>query len=434
MADSVAEVEEAIRRSYRNVELAVREATVLLGHDGVVRSAHKLGPLLGRTDDDFVGHPLVPPGWELVDERDGRADLRDHPAERARRSGRTESGVVGLVDPDGLTWPLRITAHPVEDDAVAVDLSVEAADRRPRARERIETAERRFAAMAQLLPVAVYEATVTGEIVFINAAFSRLTGYRTAREVPDLPMLQIVHPDDLASVLDAASRAPEEQEYEARYRVRHLDGTDRWVTSRMSILVDDEGTTAGFVGAIEDVDDLHRAEQAARERQAELAHNARHDALTGLANRSVLDDRLAAARLGPTGPVLAFFADVDRFKTINDEHGHGVGDAVLVEVARRLSAVVRDDDLLVRMGGDEFVGWCAAPRRDHDVKRLADRLVETVSGTPIRLGSRRLDVSVSIGLARGAGASVNDVLARADRSLYEAKRAGRDRWAIDRCR
>ncbi len=431
MVDRVAEVEAAIRQSYREVELAVRQATMLVGHDGTVISAHKLGPLVGRGDDELTGHGPVPPGWSLVDEHGMPASDEVHPVVRARSTGKNVIGVVGLVDPDGLTWPLRISAHPVDDDTVAVDAAVEAADRRPRGRERVEAAERRFEAMAELLPVAVYEATSAGEIVFINAAFARLTGYRSADDVPDLPLLEIVHPDDLATVLDAAARAPEERLYQARYRVQHLDGSARWVTSRMAILVDDEGTAAGFVGAIEDVDDLHRAEQDARDRQAELAHNARHDSLTGLANRSVLDERMGAARLGATGPVLAFFADVDRFKTINDSHGHAAGDAVLIEIGRRLADVVRDDDLLVRMGGDEFVGWCAAPRRDADVKRLAERLVASVSAIPVRVGSDAFAVSISVGLAVASPAEIAQVLSRADHALYDAKRAGRDCWILD---
>ncbi len=425
-------IEEEIRRSYREVELAVRQATLLLDHEGVVVGAHKLGPLVGRHDDELIGAGPVPDGWRLVDADGEPADLGDHPAERARQTRRKVTAVVGLVDPDGLTWPLRITAHPVEhDDEVAVDASIEAADRRPRARQRVEAAERRFAAMAELLPVAVYEATVTGEIVFINAAFTRLTGYRSAAEVPDLPMLEIVHPDDVSLVLDAAARAPEERSYQARYRVRHLDGSERWVTSRMSVLVDDVGTAAGFVGAIEDVDDLHRAEQQARARQAELAHHARHDPLTGLANRGALDERLAAAGAGSAGPVLAFYVDVDRFKAINDRYGHRAGDAVLVEVARRLSGVLRDDDLLVRMGGDEFVGWCAAPRRQEDVKGLADRLVGAVSEAPVRVGDHAIDVTVSAGVAVAGTDAVAALLGRADRALYAAKRSGRDRWKID---
>ncbi len=425
------DTEGEIRRLYRSVELAVRPATLTVGHDGRIVLAHKLGALLGTADEHLVGQPVVPEGWHLLDEDGRRVRDDEHPAARCATTGREVTAVVGLVAPGGrVTW-LRCSAHPVVDDpAVAVDVSIEDHDRRARTREAVEASERRFRTLAELVPVAIYEASASGEITYVNAAFTRLTGYADPTDVPDLPMLQIVHPDDLHVVLEAAGRSPERGAYQARYRVVHLDGSARWVTSRMSLLVDDVGRVAGFVGAIEDVDDLQRAEQEARRQQDELSRLARHDSLTGLPNRSVLDERIAAARVRG-GAALALFVDLDHFKAVNDVHGHAVGDEVLVEVAARLAEVVRDGDLVVRIGGDEFAGWCAVPSSPRAVAGVGQRLADAVAARPVETAVGPLRITASVGVATCRPGGVEDLLARADAALYRAKAAGRARAEVD---
>ncbi|SNY61490.1 GGDEF domain-containing protein [Paractinoplanes atraurantiacus] len=179
---------------------------------------------------------------------------------------------------------------------------------------------------------------------------------------------------------------------------------------------------------------LTRFTTAVREQertQAELAFQARHDPLTGLSNRAVLADRLGRLLPAADAPVSVLYLDLDGFKQINDEHGHEAGDAVLRVVSRRLSAAVRETDLVTRLGGDEFVMLCpAAPPAE--AIRLAERVLHDVA-QPVIWNGLTLHVGASIGIAAetdGAEISATDVLRSADIAMYQAKRQGRGRFVV----
>ena len=117
--------------------------------------------------------------------------------------------------------------------------------------------------------------------------------------------------------------------------------------------------------------------------------------------------------------------DVDRFKQINDEHGHGVGDSVLAQVAARLGGALRAEDVLGRWGGEEFV--VVAERTSlAGASRLGERLREAVADAPVRVGASELRVTVSVGVACTTADDVRALVEQADRAMYEAKRGGRD--------
>ncbi|MBO3737391.1 GGDEF domain-containing protein [Actinoplanes flavus] len=161
--------------------------------------------------------------------------------------------------------------------------------------------------------------------------------------------------------------------------------------------------------------------------QALLAYQARHDTLTGLANRAVLTDELERR----SGPVAVLYLDLDGFKEVNDSHGHEAGDMVLATVAERLSAAVRSTDLVVRLGGDEFVLFCPN-LPEAEAIRLAERVLVYVS-QPIPFRDETLDIGVSVGIAAYGPddtADDHDVLRNADMAMYEAKKLGRGRWVM----
>ncbi len=163
---------------------------------------------------------------------------------------------------------------------------------------------------------------------------------------------------------------------------------------------------------------------------ADLARASRRDGLTGLANRRAFDEELVreVARSGRTGAPLALVVlDVDRFKAVNDGHGHAAGDAVLREVAARASAALRRGDLAARIGGEEFA--LVLPGADlAGAAELAERVRVAIAATPMPAGGADLAVTVSLGCATlAAGEAPEALVARADARLYEAKRAGRDR-------
>jgi diguanylate cyclase (GGDEF)-like protein len=182
--------------------------------------------------------------------------------------------------------------------------------------------------------------------------------------------------------------------------------------------------------------DAERAALQARldEEQSRLAHQALHDALTGLPNRVLFLERLAqaveaAARRSVHSAVL--FVDIDRFKTVNDIAGHAAGDQLLIGVARRLREVLRPADTVARLGGDEFVVLC---ENLYDVQKEAVAIAERICSTlaqPFSFSDNELFTSASVGLAFvRPGDDPHVLVARADSAMYMAKQRGRSRWEI----
>ena len=161
-------------------------------------------------------------------------------------------------------------------------------------------------------------------------------------------------------------------------------------------------------------------------------HEALHDPLTGLANRTLLRDRLGhalARSIRERGTTAVLFVDLDGFKQINDAHGHAAGDAVLVEVARRLRATVRPGDTIARQGGDEFVAVCE-DIDEETAMTVAERLRDAIE-LPFGAGGAEHRLSASIGIALG-DEDPDGLLAEADAAVYRAKAAGRGRIELSR--
>ena len=165
-----------------------------------------------------------------------------------------------------------------------------------------------------------------------------------------------------------------------------------------------------------------------------MRQRAECDALTGLPNRALFDDRLAGAtgRARRSGRSLALlFVDVDHFKAVNDNHGHEAGDQLLKIAAERLLASVRSVDTVARLAGDEFTVILEGLGDPADAEAVATKLLEAMR-QPMQLGGALLRVAISVGLAflEEGEADPASLLRRADKALYEAKRRGRDRYAM----
>jgi diguanylate cyclase (GGDEF)-like protein len=206
--------------------------------------------------------------------------------------------------------------------------------------------------------------------------------------------------------------------------------TDELLNGRIVMLTRQPMAGGGWVTLIEDITERRRAE-------AEIVHLARHDVLTGLANRAEFNNRLeeASRRLKRNGVSLTvMMIDLDRFKAVNDTLGHLAGDHLLSEVARRLQSTVRDTDVLARLGGDEFaiIQEGGADQREGAVA-LALRIIGAISA-PFNLNGQQVEVGTSIGIAMAPENAVepDELLKRADLALYDVKSSGRNDFCIFR--
>jgi diguanylate cyclase (GGDEF)-like protein len=206
-------------------------------------------------------------------------------------------------------------------------------------------------------------------------------------------------------------------------QITRQDGVSVEVQFRCSDLRG-ESTVGGLVLTLRDVTEQHQLEE-------ELKHRAFHDALTGLPNRLLFQDRaarglVATRRGGTTAGVL--FVDLDDFKVVNDTMGHSVGDELLVAAGTRLSSVVRDSDMAARLGGDEFAVLVEGVPDSAAVDAFAERIV-TAFGEPFALADGSVLSTATVGVATTQdSADVDELLRHADLALYAAKAAGKRQW------
>ncbi|MDO8914987.1 MAG: EAL domain-containing protein [Coriobacteriia bacterium] len=274
-------------------------------------------------------------------------------------------------------------------------------------------------------PTLIWRAGPDGSHDYFNASWLEFTGRTLERSIGS-GWLDDVHPDDRErrrTAITAAAR--ERRPFTLEYRLRHHGGDYRWMLESGRPFDEVEGGFAGLIGSVQDISDRKRQEQ-------QLEHLATHDELTNLPNRRVFEEALkravAHARRGHPSSLL--FIDVDGFKDVNDSLGHSEGDKALVDIATRIHGVIRAEDLLSRIGGDEF----AALLTDTvlaDAKRVAERirtvLREARAGRPDDSGG----LTLSIGLVAVDGLAPEDtVLSQADAAMYRAKDSGGDRVVV----
>ncbi|SDD40683.1 cyclic di-GMP phosphodiesterase Gmr [Geodermatophilus telluris] len=260
-----------------------------------------------------------------------------------------------------------------------------------------------------------------GRILLANPALQRFTGRAPADLLGRSFVDVFVVPEHRELALDAVERAvltgrafPQEGDWLT------ADGGRRLVSMQNNVLVDDAGRPYAVACVGIDVTDQRRREEL-------LSERARTDRLTGIPNRGTffeeLERHLAPDRHEVCG---VLFCDLDGFKKVNDDHGHAVGDAVLVEVAARLRTLGGPGDVVARFGGDEFVVLCPGCQ-DDELGRMAERVGEQAA-VPLPTAAGPLVVGVSVGSAVGRpGETPDEVIARADRSMYGAKTRQRRR-------
>jgi diguanylate cyclase (GGDEF)-like protein/PAS domain S-box-containing protein len=271
----------------------------------------------------------------------------------------------------------------------------------------------------------------TGRIYFSprwHAILGRAGGADCADDDPAV-WFDLVHSGDVLRLRGAIEahldgRTPHLQ---SEHRMRHADGTWRWVMTRGLAIRGVDGRPTRMAGSLSDITDRRVA-------QLRLQHDALHDTLTGLPNRTLFMDRvnqiLQRAIRDPQTGCAVLFLDIDRFKLVNDSLSHAVGDNLLIALAGRVSAALRPGDTVARLGGDEFTVLLEDVVAPEDALVVADRILHSLDDE-FEIDGNELFVSASIGVSLSSpelGSA--DLMRNADIAMYDAKRRGRSRSAV----
>lgn len=281
--------------------------------------------------------------------------------------------------------------------------------------------EQRYRSLVETSADGVYFVDLLGKIVMANRQAATLHGYDNASELVGIDALHLVtaaHYEQAQLHIDLVMQGGVIRG--AEYPARRRDGTAFPAEMSAARIVDEHDQPNGYMASVRDVTERKKA-------QATLAHQARHDALTGLPNRMFLRDALdgAMATYAQSGEQVALlFMDLNRFKEVNDTFGHHYGDALLEQLSRRLTYVLRNDDTIARLGGDEFAALLPSAGMEQ-ARAVATKLLSTVDA-PFVLEGQDFYVGISVGIAlcpdHGVDATI--LMRRADIAMYAAKRTG----------
>jgi len=320
---------------------------------------------------------------------------------------------------NGRWYECRDTAIPwVDGRLVRMEIATDISERKES-----ELLVRKLSQAVEQSPAAVVITDLNAAIEYVNPKFTEITGYSTVELIGKNPrILQSGEMDEsLFHQLWNHLRAGEQ--WQGEMLNKHKDGHLFWERAQISPLRDDQGQITHYIGVKEDITVQKRYEH-------QLEHQANHDALTGLANRTLLMDRLdQGIRYAQRSKriVAVVLLDLDRFKIINDTLGHATGDAVLCQIADRLQAVVRETDTVARLGGDEFMVLLTEVAAAKDLDRVMQKILQ-IFKEPYQVDNRRLKLTASFGVSSYPQHSHDpETLIRyADIAMYESKKSGRN--------
>ncbi len=335
-----------------------------------------------------------------------------------------------IVHADGgvrWVWERGSAANDSHGRAVAIEGLVQDITKRKQAEHALREAERRYHGLFHNAIEGIFRSTVDGRFLDANPALAHIYGFESPEEL-------IASTRDIGRELYVDSQRREEfmRVMKARGSVTGFEsqiyrrnGEVIWISENARAIFSEDGTAIGYEGTVEDITER-------RHYQVRIEHQANYDTLTGLANRSLLQERLTQALLTAGGSgrrVAVAFVDLDRFKFINDSLGHHLGDELLKTVAARLKACVRDCDTVARLGGDEFVLLINGHGGPEQVRQLMERMLASV-GQPwvIEQGEFLVSCSIGVALHPDDGEDALTLLKHADSAMYRAKDSGRNTY------
>lgn len=420
---------------YSSANLGRRGLLELTGLDGIVR-ARQIGPddVHGLATREPLHTRLAPKEMDI-----GGID-----------DGSKMDGVARIVSHRSLAdYPLVVTVGTAYDDELApahqrrsyyllaagvasivllsaLGLIIVLLQRRRRSARALQASEALYRATFHQAATGIAHVAPDGRIMEANEKFHDMLGYRIG-ELRDSNLFELTRPDHRVAqqefVAGCIANHAKGSLSEAENPYRHKHGSIVWVCEALGVVRNAHGAPQYLVAAMHDI-------TARKMLEARLSHDAMHDALTGLPNRVLFQDRLervleSARRHGRLAAVL--YIDLDDFKPVNDRFGHAVGDRLLQQVAQRVKACVRNEDTAARFGGDEFGIVLTMVNGESDCQLVTAKIIDAIS-RPYELEGREIRISASVGAAvyPTHGDDAATLIARADSAMYGAKRAGEE--------
>ena len=361
--------------------------------------------------------------------RDFRPLAMDSAVSRALAEIALNGGSREILDASGIEDPDHIyETHIFGLPDRCVGIVFEDVTARRAAEYALRRSEERFRSIVETTTEWIWEVDLKGNLTYSNPTVEQMLGY-TPEEVIGQNSFDLMPPEYGTRAIDQFRALVEQKSGWSGlvFRVRNKNGTYRYLESNGVPAFDESGTMIGFRGADRDITERRRAEELMR-------HQAYHDALTGLPNRMLFNDRLtmALAHASRNRELLAvMFLDLDDFKVINDTLGHRVGDDLLESVAQRLKSTLRIEDSIARVGGDEFTLLLPGIGDAQSAEEKARKILTAVAA-PFEIDGRQLFVTTSIGIALFPthGDDAESLLKNADNAMYRAKESGRNTFRL----
>lgn len=339
----------------------------------------------------------------------------------AGEKGYSHGQIIHLALPQGDSWfELSTSRKTVTDESGThfIMLSHDITDRK-----QAEEMLRKLSIAVEQSPTSVVITDLEANIQYVNPRFTAVTGYSAAEVIGQNPRILKSGQTAVTIYQELWSRLAEGQPWHGELLNKRKNGELYWEETYIAPVKNQAGAVTHYVAIKTDITERKQTEEAVR-------HMAHHDALTGLPNRAMLSDRLEQALVKAKRDrthMAVMLLDLDKFKPINDELGHHVGDLLLQEAAKRMQHCVRESDTVARLGGDEFVVLLPAIEAGHDAMSVAEKIRHALH-QPFELAGHSLRISVSIGIAiyPDHADSETHLIKCADIAMYQAKKAGKN--------
>ncbi|MDY6852585.1 MAG: PAS domain S-box protein [Thermodesulfobacteriota bacterium] len=422
-------MDEKLRRIREEQSVLLRMVPAMIfwiDNEGVfIRVNEAFARAFQKSQDDICGKSL----FDLYPEDMARKFHNDNMG--IIESGTPQKGIEEPVwTPGGTIWVItdKMPYRDESEDVVGiVGFSVDITERK-RLEEALGESEERYRAVADF----TYDCEIwfgpDKEMLHVSPSSERITGYPREKFMEGLDFIErIIHKDDIPLWERHMSGISGEEDEFVEFRILHADGRIRWLSQVSRRVSGPDGATLGVRCSMRDI-----TSRKAMEKQ--LRHQALHDPLTGLANRTLCLDRiqrtLERSKRRNYHYAVAF-VDLDRFKVINDSFGHAYGDKLLLKVAERLAGCVRGLDTVSRFGGDEFILILDELESSKEGLGIVKRVLDDLR-RPFFIEGREVRTSSSIGMVLSPSIHENpeDLLRNANIAMYRAKGSGRDRVKV----